>query len=320
MKRVAMATLALGALAAAGIRGPVSGYVLDERSHAIRPVNGIPGAATLGNPVNLGFQARLAAIGRDVALVAGFDDHDQLFLARELEAETPAVSAVEGAIGGIGRIVWNETGDAALLYSPSAGQFQVITGVAAVPRLSVPIDAGPVAAALNAMALNAGADRIAAAGGQDGALYLFSSAGDGSWNYKLLAAASGVPAILFRNSGRDVIYASKANDEIIAIRDIDGTGDISVLAGSADGVSVPVGLAAANGDRELWVANQGSSSLLAFDMAAGGAPQNIPLASAPSRCDRLDWKSLLVLNDVGGAPLLLLDGAQGRSVFFVPVD
>ena len=39
---------------AQGVTGPRSGFVFDAQAKAIRPVNGIPGAATLGEPLDLG--------------------------------------------------------------------------------------------------------------------------------------------------------------------------------------------------------------------------------------------------------------------------
>ncbi len=315
MIRHLAAALVAGALScAAQIQGPISGYVLDSRSHALRPVNGIPGAATLGPALSLPFALRLAAAGRDFAVVSGFDENNGLYLARGLASGSPSLVALEGALADVSAVAWNDAGDAAVLHSRTAGRLQVISGLPAEPRVAASFDAGRVVAA---MALSAPADRVVVAG--DDGVYLFSPSG-GEWNGRVLDGAPGVSALLFRNGGRGLVFANKTVNQIMSIDDVDGAGGITVLAGEADGVSEPVALASANDGRELWAANAGSSALLVFDTAVPGPPQQVTLAAAPSRCDPLDWKSLLILNEVGRAPLLVLDWARDRTVFFVPVD
>lgn len=44
------------------------------------------------------------------------------------------------------------------------------------------------------------------------------------------------------------------------------------------------------------------------------------LIARPTRCSRLAGESLYVLNDAGPAPLLLIDAAATRNVYFVPAD
>lgn len=315
----ALAACLLCCAAAFGsVQGPVSGYVLDARTQVLRPVNGFPGAATLGVPLALPFPVRLAAIGRDYALIAGSDANDRLFLARDLSSGAPRMAPLDAIAAPVTRVVWNADGNAALVYSQSPAHFQVITGLPDAPRVSAPIDPGPLNAGPTAMALNAAADRIIASGG--GGVYEYSRADGDSWDYRLLASADGVSSILFRNAGHDVVFASQATNEIMTITDFDGAGGASVLAGSADGVDTPVAMQAADGDRELWVANAGSRSLLVLHTGTAGSPQQIPLSAVPSRCDPLDWNSVLVLNEAGSAPLLLLDWARERTVFFVPLD
>jgi hypothetical protein len=302
-------------LAEAGVQGPVSGFVYDARLAAIRPVNGMPGASMLGAPLPLSISVRHAAIStaRDFALAVS--DDGTAYLANGLAGGAPSPAALDGAIGNVSRVVLNATGDAAVLYSEGAGQLQVITGLPAQPKAGAAVDAS-AAGVLSAMALSADARRIAAATSGEGSVYEFFASWDSP---KLLAASHGASAIAFRNADQDVVLANQATNEIVLLSGIDGNGGVSVLANESNGVNKPVGIRSVKGDDEIWVANSGSSTLLAIDMTDPGATYNIALAAAPTGCGLLD-KSILVLNDAGAAPLLLADWANNRAVYFVPAD
>ena len=161
------------------------------------------------------------------------------------------------------------------------------------------------------MAVSGAGPRFAV--GTADAVYLYNDGGP-----QLLAQAHEVSAMAFRDGGRDLVYASRANNEVILVSGLDGGGGISVLAGAAEGIDNPVGLASVNGGRELWVANAGTGSVVVLDEAAPGSPHLTPLAATPTRCDSLDGKSLLIFNDAGSGPVLLADWARGRTAYFVP--
>lgn len=312
--------LGAGTAAASGINGPVSGFMLDARSRALRPVNGLPGAAVMGAPLAIPFQVQLAAVAprRDFALAAGFDDNAQVVLVSGLSAAAPAVSSIAGVIGGVTRIALSAGGSAALLYSASSAQLQTLSGLPDNPRAGAAIDVSGLGDAITALAVDdTGAVLVVGTGSQDaGAVYLIPADGAAA----RLAPAHNVSALVLLNGARDVAFASNTSNEIVRVSNIAGTISAQIVGSANDGVSNPVGLAAAKGDSELWVANAGSSSLLVFNLAQPGPPESIDLPSAPTRCDVLNGRSMLVLNDVGQAPLLLLDPEADRAVYFVPVD
>ncbi len=306
---VTLAALVVPAAAESGIQGPVTGFISDTRLRAIRPINGLPGSSTLGEALPLGFAVRHAAVSAalDFALAVS-DDDGALYLVRGLRMAEPQVAAVEGALPGISRIVLN--GAEALLYSPAEGRLQVITGLPERAETAAPVEApsGEVAA----LALAPGGARFAV--GVSDAVHLYSGEG-----FSLLAAAPGISAVAFRAGGNDLVYASRDANQVVLVSGLDGAGNSAVLAGEAEGVNAPVGLLSVDDDRELWIANAGSSSALVLDAAAPGAPATVPLAAAPTRCELLDGKSMLLLNDAGNGPLLLADWA-GRRAYFVPAE
>jgi hypothetical protein len=313
---LAAAVVVQYAAAQAGIQGPVSGFVLDSRMAAIRPVNGMPGASTLGPALALPFPIQSAAIAAamDFALAVSGSD-GALYLVRGLASGSPTAAGIEGAMDGASRLLLNAPGTAALLFSADSQLLQLITGLPAQARVSATLDTSTVGA-LSAMALSADATRIVAGTAGEGALYEFNPGGDGP---RWLAATHGLSAVAFRNGDRDILFANQATNEVVLLSGSEGDGGIAVLAGEPDGVSQPVALASLNGGREVWVANSGASSVLAIDMANPGSMRVMALAGVPTRCEALDGNSLIVLNEPAGVPLLLADSAA-HAVYFVPAD
>lgn len=303
---------------ASGISGPASGFVLDGRMHAIRPVNGIPGASLLGGPVALPFSVQRAAIARDFALVTGTEE-GRVFLVRGLREPVPEIVPLDGVIPDIAMFSLSPSGASALLYSASAGQIQVVSGLPGKPAAASPVDINMLPGGVAAMALNDSGSR-AVAGVYDGAGYAVYSVfpANADSGPKLLGRAHDLSAIALLNDGADAVFADRSTNQVFLVHDIEGSADFSILAGEQDGISAPVALRGVNS--ELYIADAGSSSLTVVDMVNRGVPASVPLPGAPSRCEALDGGSILVLNEPGSAPLLLLDLTQGRNVFFVPAD
>jgi len=57
--------LAAGGVLAAqqgSLSGPVAGFIYDSPGHALRPVQGVPGASLIGDPINLGLDLAAAYV------------------------------------------------------------------------------------------------------------------------------------------------------------------------------------------------------------------------------------------------------------------
>lgn len=307
---VTLAALAVTAAAESGIQGPVAGFIPDTKLHAIRPINGIPGASVLGPALPLPVPVRQAAVSsaNDFAVVISEED-GRVHLVRGLASAAPEAVALDGAIPGVARIVLD--GTSVLLHSPETRRLQLISGLPAQPEYAEAVEAPP--GEVTAMAVSSRGSRFAV--GTAEAVYWYDGGGQ-----HLLAQAHDVSAMAFRAGGVDLVYASRADNEIILVRGLDGSGGISVLAGQGDGIDIPVGIASVNGDRELWIANAGTGSALVIDEAAPGSPHLVPLAATPTRCEAFDGKSLLVFNQAGSGPVLLADWARNRTAYFVPAE
>ena len=112
--------LALPALAAAQIANveltaPTLGYVWDDQSHSLRPVEGVPGAASLGSAVNLGapLESIVVAPGRRFAL-----GHEQ-------STGNLLIIRLDGAVAATRRSPLPRGG---IFFSPSGGTAAIANG------------------------------------------------------------------------------------------------------------------------------------------------------------------------------------------------
>ena len=126
------------------VSGPVMGFVADRLS-GVRPILGVPGAATLGLPVlrDSGFQSIALSPSRDYALALVARGR-QTVLLRNLKSSVDAVKLQ--APPGAGRMAISLSGDAAVLHYPETQSVAVLTGLPQSPfgRLHLHAAAEPV--------------------------------------------------------------------------------------------------------------------------------------------------------------------------------
>jgi len=318
--------------AQAALRGPVSGYVLDAGSRAIRPVNGLLGAALLGTALPLPFPVSAAAISseRDLALVVSGSEDRGLYLVRGLGSATPSVAPVPGALPQVERIVFNAADTAALAYSARDRRLQMIRGLpdnaAANPAADLSRMAGTVTAlavdAAGSTAVIATVEAAPAPRGRHsgrGALYwLRMSDPDSPPEPRLVSYFLAPSSLALLNQDRDVMVADAAASELALVRGFAGQGEVLRWAGERDGVSGPAALNVSADGRRLFVANAGDRSLVVFDLAARSAEARLALDAVPTRLERLPGRSTFLLNEAGGEPLLVLEAGQSPAVYFVP--
>jgi hypothetical protein len=325
-----LALLATALLAqSGGIRGPVSGLVYDGAARAIRPVNGVPGAAYLGSPVVA--EIDFASVSPDgdaaLALSAG-----RLYLVRGLNEQAPRWSVLEDN-SSAARAAWSADSDAAAVYSsasgairrygslksvtlasdtrlsPRAGPRRVRPGVKGLP---VAADIGvPPAGEISAMAIDSRGDVLA---GIAGGVYLGSRV-DG---FRLVASVDETGGIAL--AGDRLFIADRARGQIIEVRDYAAAADVQLFAGADRGVTDPVALAVSPDGRSLIAASGAGRNLQWFDLETRASTARIDLDFEPSRLDPRNGGALFLLNSRGAAeePLQVLAGRRNPAVYFVP--
>jgi hypothetical protein len=315
MKRLLFSVLIIATSFASGqtdsaINGPVTGFVVDGRRRAIRPIEGIPGAARLGGAIAFPFPVQLAAISsaQDYALATAPDDDGLPVLARGLRSGAPQTAAIEGAIAPAG-IVISDSGGAAALYSNARLQF--VTGLPAAPRASDPIDISAIEGGVVALALDNPGRNALVAGGAGGVYWA------GAGGVKRIAQVPGASAAALLPGGDDGVVGSGETGDIVLLRGLSGSLNLRTVGGAFNGVASVRALAAMNA-QEIAVAD-GMGRLMTIDLESGSA-QAMPLAGSAERFERVD-RNLLLLNRPGPHPLLLLDsGGEGHATYFVPPE
>jgi hypothetical protein len=293
------------------ISGPVLGYFFDRAAATLRPLLGIPGAATMGAPMGMDFRVAKAAISplHDY-LLAQVEGEAALTLVR-LDAGALTRQGIVGALESPERIVFSPAGTAAVLSECAEGTIQVLAGLPGEPavagRFTVPGDACP----LTALAVSDDA-RVILAGFASGATALLSAEGQ-SRRVWLPGAAS---SIAFFRGRHDAVIASRAEKSLYLLRDAGGADEVTVMAREADGVGEPVAVETSWDGRLVLVANAGTGSLLVVD-TAGGPAQVIASSCRTTGLHRLAGNAVFRLDESCEGPMTLLDadGAEARLVF-----
>jgi hypothetical protein len=310
-----IAVAALVSAQASGISGPVSGYVTDGRGQSLRPIEGLPGAARLGAPLSLPFPILMAAVAsqQDYALVVDATADGRPMLARGLRSGTPQVSAIDGVLPA-SRMTLAISAGVAAIYSASSGKLQFITGLPDAPQALDAVDLAAAEGGISAFALDAaGQNALLAAG--DGSLYRASR--NGAAGLTWIARVPGATSVAFLPGGDDAVLGSSATGDVTLLHALSGALSVRTVGGAGNGITSARAVHAIS-EREVVVVDGAAGGLAAIDLESGST-EWIALAGAAERLEPLDT-NVLLLNNVGSRPLLLLDKAHGRVPYFVPTD
>ena len=174
------------------LRGPVIGLVDDETA-GIRPILGIPGAATLG-------PALLARTG--LASVALAPDHDYVLAilteGRQVVIVSNLSTAPNAAVLDVpadpSRIVFSPSGDAAALFYADTARVAAITGLPGSPAISWTLDLAGMQGGLTALAISDGGGAVLVAASGEPAPVWMAASKEGQ---RFLYAASASPSLTF---------------------------------------------------------------------------------------------------------------------------
>jgi len=308
---------ALGAPVAGGqlitrVTGPVIGYVWDARQHQLRPLQGVLGSATIGDPVDLGIEINDALeLGPSRLLLTSSGPAP--LLAVDLSTNPPSVEQVVGASSAPALAASSPSGSAAALYDQPANTIAIVTGLPDAPRVAHRVDVLQVNAPVTTMAVSddGGTLVYAVSGGQLTSLFSWSAAS----GLRAVVDTSAVSAIAL--AGKALVVANPRDNEVFLVPDLAGSPRQRMLAGPGQGISRPVGLAASGA--RIHVANGGSSNVTTFELT-GRQVSTRRCNCQVSGLSRVG-ESLYRLTDRLDRTVFLFDArlAESRILFVPPV-
>jgi hypothetical protein len=318
MRKLSLSSLFLILAGAAGaqmgaISGPVTGYVFDSSAHALRPVQGLPGAATIGPTIDAGYSLTAAYVSPRLDSFVGVDTDGA---AHWFTIGSGAFNekSISGLTAAPERVVFSPSGSTAALYAK--GQAQIVTGLPASPSIAATIrlEAAPRlgrAAQRHVVPTVAvsddGAFLLAA---MDGAVKLASQNG-----VVRTAVPAGENAVMaFAPGGHDAAVAASGTGAML-ITDVAGTAAQQLLTGDDPFFSALGGIAFSADGKKVFVASGSKQTVAAFDRA--GNRSDLACSFSPSELTPMGTS--FRLNELAGAPLWLVDaGPMGPRVVFVP--
>jgi hypothetical protein len=303
-------TAALAAMLAqaqdGNVAGPTAGFVFDSAARALRPVEGIPGSALVGDALQLDYAVSSAYFSprQDAALTVA-DDNSVHFL--RIRSGAVSERTVEGLGGKPDRVVFSPRGSAALLVS--GGHLTVLNGLPDAPAVSASLDLDDSSYSL---AISDDAAYLLAAG--HGSVRLLGAAS--GENFKLTDTGDGAIAA-FAPGSYDAAIADSSGAGLLLFRNAKRGGDPAVVSSSDESIASPVGLAFSDNGRKLFLASSSARAVASFDLEAGDRG-TIACNCTPAALVRMG--TAFRLNELGSEPLWLFDpGTTEARIVFVPV-
>jgi hypothetical protein len=311
-------TLILLALAGFGqaqqgsVAGPVAGFVFDGGSQSLRPLLGIAGAATIGDPIASGYQLTAAYVAprQDSAFgiaAAGSANTSAHYFT--LRSATLSEVTIEGLMAQPERITYSPSGTAAVLYSN--GQAQIVTGLPGSPSL-----AGSLLLRQGAQSIHPTSFAVS-----DDGVYLLFAVGS---SIQVASQSGGVRGVMAAGAGASVAFApggsynaavAARGTGVVLIQNVPGGASQQTL--SADGASFKevAGLSFSADGTHLFVASAAAQSVVTLDLSGN----RIDIACNCTPSELAPMGNLFRLNELGSGPLWLADaGSAGPRVVFVP--
>ena len=327
------------------LSGPTMGLMFDSAAAVIRPILGIPGAATLGTPLDPGFAFAqvVVAPGGEFALVVekhGFRMAIVRASGEVVRNLTPAMSEAPDLIE------FSPGGASAAVYYRISGRLLVLTGLnGPTPRVGqADTSTLPAPPSLLAVSEDASSLLLTVSTADTAAVYLLPNAPSATRQTSLKGfggmvsgadAASEAPAVTgvarrvgnfrsitalrFAGSGHDAIVAEGTTNTVYLIQNASGAAQISALGSAGDGLSRPVAIEALDARRVL-VANAGSDKLTML-YRDGTPSESIACGCSAVVLHQLAGTSVYRLTEPSNGPMWLLDaGGREARILAVPPD
>jgi hypothetical protein len=284
------------------VRQHALGFVLEGGTSRVRPLWGVPSAARVGDPIDL---------GGDVAASAASPNQDYLvFLSgssRSAQIWSQASGAIERLAGvppGATQVVLSPEGRSAAFFYAETNQVHVITGLPGTPAAGFDADLSVLLNPLNHLAVS-----------DDGALLLASEGfedGHASPAVVVLRANGVAGRIAVSGPASAIAFLSNSHDGLIS--DPSGAFWLQDVAAQTSRFSLPLAaasstgvLASSDGSRAIFASPARGGALIVSLKATGAEPAFLNCHCTPAGISRTASPSIYRLTEDSGAPVSLLD-------------
>lgn len=286
--------------------GAVLGYVYDPGLSQLRPLIGVPGAASLDSAL-AAFSTLTLASGRSYGLgqATATDAFGVVNWATGQIVSQPLTDSIQSP----DTVAFSPSGTAAVLFSASSHQVQVWTNLPDAPSLSATLDV-PVAPVASLAVSDDGAAVLAGLAGEIPSLQLLGS------QSRTVASGGSYPAAQFLSGSHDAVYVDGNANQLLLLTD--GASAGTTLASDADGIADPAAIGVSNDNIKVIVANRQTPAVTVTDL---NAHTTITLSCdrAPSEVSRLAAPGVFRLNSAAKQGLTLLDlSGDTPQLSFIP--
>jgi hypothetical protein len=289
------------------VAGPVAGFVFDSSSQALRPLLGIAGAATVGDPIDSGYRLTEAYVAprQDSVLAVAADGSAHYFT---LISGALSEVAISGLTTQPERVAFSPSGTAAVLYAN--GRAQMVTGLPGSPSLAGAVQLGMGTRSVHPASLAISDDGVYLLFAVDGSIQLASQSGGVRGVTSVGASAS----VAFAPGAHDAAIAARGTG-LILISDVPGTAAQHTLAAGDPSFQAVAGLSFSADGKRIFMASAAAQSVVTLDLS--GNRTDVACNCAPAELTPMG--NLFRLNELSSGPLWLADaGSSGPRVVFVP--
>jgi DNA-binding beta-propeller fold protein YncE len=295
-------------------------FIVDS-ANRIRPLIGIAGSASVGNPIDIGFDV----VRSDVPpahdyMIATTGATWPVFVqvrgsnvtVRTMDSMLQRVHRANG-LPPISRIALSPSGSSAALLSESASKIYAFSNLSQSPTLTGTFDTTalgqPTAFAIND---DGNAVILGTSDGNVGALFLIKLGLPAA----LIARCHHPSAMMFLHKSDYAIVADDAENEIYIVNG----GQIAGSFGDESGIAGPVAVASSNDNRKVFVGNAQTGSVVTIGYD-GTVTEPLFCKCALTGLSPTNTDSVFRLTDFSdGAPVLLFDASASKPrIVFAPL-
>jgi DNA-binding beta-propeller fold protein YncE len=307
-------------MAQSTLTGPTLGLFFDPKVHAIRPIWGIPGSSTAGQPIDLGFPLAAAVISpsQDYALVvAGDGSMSAVTFAFNGPSLQPITSAAAPD-----RIVTSPGGNSVALYYSASQSVQILTNLPVSPQMARQVDLSLLPNAPDVIAIS-----------DDGALLLVGvrENADGSPAQgevfvltpdtaapRSIASVQHASAIAFVSQSHDALLADDVANSVTLVSDVANGANVA-WAFTSQQLPAPDSVQASP-DRQIFLVASSTNSLVAILDASGSNAVEVACNCVPAELHPLNEALTYQITEPANGLMWILDGSMSYPrVFFVPI-